>query len=107
MFRSVFRLTLIFTLALIVSGSILTYFSINYISNLKELTEKKIRDEEDDISDRIHQKIQTKTGEITSGYMHLPDSISARIGEREFPEIDPSVSLAFIMQQHGDLLLFR
>ena len=40
--KPVTRLSIIFILAIVLSGSILTYFSINNISNLKELIEKKI-----------------------------------------------------------------
>lgn len=40
------RLSIVFILAMVLSGGILTYFSINNISNLKELTEKRILEEE-------------------------------------------------------------
>ena len=45
--KTIPRLTFIFIITLIISGSILTYFSINNISNFKELTQKKITEEDE------------------------------------------------------------
>lgn len=44
--KPVLRLTIFFISVVLVSGSILAYLSINNISNLKELTEKKILEEQ-------------------------------------------------------------
>lgn len=104
MFRSVFRLTLIFTLALIVSGSILTYFSINYISNLKELTGKKILDEEDKISILVHQRISEKLDEITSIPDASSDSMTSQLNDNDSLKNYPCVTLRFIMKHNGEFI---
>jgi signal transduction histidine kinase len=67
-FRPVLRLTLIFILVVIVSGSLLTYFSINNIANLKELTEKKILEEEQNIIVDLQKSITMYIENLTSGF---------------------------------------
>ena len=47
------RLIIVFILTVIVSGGILTYLSINSISSFKELTEKKIFEEQEKIAAQI------------------------------------------------------
>ncbi|MBE3141211.1 MAG: hypothetical protein IMZ53_11615, partial [Thermoplasmata archaeon] len=71
------RLTIIFILAVIFSGSVLTYFSINNISNLKELTEKRILEEQRELSSRFSSAIQNKIEKVTAGFkneINLPGS---------------------------------
>ena len=59
--KPVFRLTVIFISAVVASGSILAYLSINNISNLKELTEKRVLEEQKNlallISNDFHDEI--------------------------------------------------
>ena len=71
------RLTIIFILAVIFSGSVLTWFSINNISNLKELTEKRILEEQRELSSRFSSAIQNKIEKVTAGFkneINLPGS---------------------------------
>ena len=69
--KPVTRLPVIFILAIVLSGSVLTYFSINNISNLKELTEKKIIEEQRGLfagfSAALHDKLDTLTANLESG----------------------------------------
>ncbi|MCK5691440.1 MAG: GHKL domain-containing protein [Bacteroidales bacterium] len=59
--KPIFRLTLFFISAVLTSGSILAYLSINNISNIKELTEKRVEEEQKNlavaVSDQIHAMI--------------------------------------------------
>jgi signal transduction histidine kinase len=66
--KSVPRLTLVFIITLIVSGSILTYFSINNISNFKELTIKKISEEQELIIDEVTGAFEERIEDITASY---------------------------------------
>jgi signal transduction histidine kinase len=88
--KPVTRLSIIFILAIVLSGSVLTYFSINNISNLKELTEKQIIEEQREIhagfSAAIHDKLET----ITAGLWNegnqrsvIKDSLLNRAHEYE------------------------
>ena len=66
--QSVSRLTLVFILAVVVSGSILTYFGINNISNQKELTEKRILEEEQELVARFSLTMQNQIESVTDGF---------------------------------------
>jgi two-component system phosphate regulon sensor histidine kinase PhoR len=85
------RLTIIFILAVFLSGSVLTYFSINNISNLKELTEKKILEEQQELSARFTNSIQNNIEKVTVGLNAeigflpaLKDSLIKRKSEYDF-----------------------
>ena len=64
-FQPASRLTLVFILAVLVSGSILTYFSINNISNLKQLTEKHILEEQRELTSRFFTELENQIKNIT------------------------------------------
>jgi signal transduction histidine kinase len=85
------RLTIIFILAVVLSGSVLTYFSINNISNLKELTEKKILEEQRELSSRFSAAMLDKIDKVTAGFkneINLPglikDSLIKRAADYDF-----------------------
>jgi signal transduction histidine kinase len=85
------RLTIIFILAVILSGSVLTYFSINNISNLKELTEKRILEEQRDLSARLSSAIQNNLEKVTAGLneeistsLALKDSLIKKTSDYDF-----------------------
>ena len=67
------KLIVIFILTVIVSGSILTYLSIAHISNYRELLEKKISEEERDLTIRFTSDFEIKMDSlisIFSDYLH-------------------------------------
>jgi signal transduction histidine kinase len=64
------KLIIIFILTVIVSGSILTYLSITHISNYKELLEKKISEEEHDVTKRFSLDFQHKLEALTTKFSH-------------------------------------
>lgn len=59
--KPVFRLTLFFITVVLASGTILAYLSINNISNLKELTENRVHEDQKNlaaaVSDHVHELI--------------------------------------------------
>ena len=59
------RLIFIFILTVIISGGILTYLSINSISNFKELTEKKVSEEQKSVISEVSLHIQDIIDETT------------------------------------------
>ena len=99
------RLTIVFILAVILSGSVLTYFSINNISNLKQLTEKRILEEQRELSSRFSTAIQNNIEKVTDGFNNeislspaLKDSLLKRTSEYGF-NIQP-----FILKNDGRFL---
>jgi signal transduction histidine kinase len=74
-FKPVKRLSIIFILAIVLSGSTLTYFSINNISNLKELTEKKVIEEQRELFVRFSSALHNSIETVTAGLVNKPDQI--------------------------------
>ena len=58
------RLTLIFIVLVVITGSILTYLSISNIKNLRELTKKEVIDEEEKIIYDIAENFQQYINQI-------------------------------------------
>jgi len=99
------RLTIIFILALVLSGSILTYFSINNISNLKELTEKRIIEEQRELYARFSVALQNKIEEVTAGFNDetdqsglMKDSLIKRAADHDF------IIQPFILKTSGQFI---
>ena len=67
-FKPASRLSIVFILAVVISGSILTWFSINSISNLKELTEKRILEEQQELTTRFSSAMQYQIEKVTAGF---------------------------------------
>ena len=104
-FKSVSRLSIVFILAVVLSGSILTYFGINNISNLKELTEKRILEEEKELSARFLHDLQTEIENVTKGFINeikprelLKDSLLKIASNNDF------ITLPFILKNNGSFL---
>lgn len=99
------RLTIVFILAVILSGSVLAYFSINNISNLKELTEKRIIEEQRELSARFSAAIADNLEKVTAGFSNqnilpgnMKDSLLKRAGRFEF------VIQPFILGNEGQFI---
>ncbi len=104
-FKPASRLTIIFILAIVLSGSILTYFSINNISNLKQLTEKRILEEERELSARFSTAIQNILEKVTAGFNEeisqlalMKDSLIKRAADYDF------ITQPFILKNNGQFL---
>ena len=107
-FKSVTRLSVIFILAIVLSGSVLTYFSINNISNLKELTEKKVIEEQREIYAGFSAALHDKLDSISSGLGNeedqngiIKDSLLKRALEYE------CIIQPFILDRKGDFVFPR
>ena len=99
------RLTIVFVLAVILSGSVLTFFSINNISNLKELTEKRILEEQRELTARFSSAIQKNLEKIATGLTVetrlspvLKDSLTKKKSEYDF------IIQPFILKKNGQFL---
>jgi len=99
------RLSVVFILVVVLSGSILTWFSINNISNLKELTEKRIQEEQRELSARFSDTLQKQIQNVTAGLSNdiasldrLKDSLRKKATEYDF------INQAFIIENNGDFL---
>ena len=103
--KPVFRLSVIFISAVVASGSILAYLSINSISNLKELIEKRVLEEQKNlallISTDIHDEITGVAARFNETVSeNKKDHISAI---KYFDTID-LVRNSFIINEDGGFL---
>lgn len=104
-FKSASRLSIVFILSIVISGSILTYFSINNISNLKNLTEKRILEEQKELSARFSKAIQNKIEKLTIGFkseINPPDLLKDSLIKTA--NIYNFIRLPFILNDEGSLL---
>jgi signal transduction histidine kinase len=99
------RLTIVFILAVFLSGSVLTWFSINNIANFKELTEKRIREEQGEVASKVLSAIEGKLVNVTSGLSNgifqqknLKDPLVSIAGKFEF------ITHPFILNKSGKFL---
>jgi len=99
------RLSIVFILAIILSGGILTYFSINNISNLKELTEKRVIEEQQLLAKRFSIELQEQIEKVSAGIIHdldqvdaLRDSLIHATGDYNF------IIQGFIIDTHGEFV---
>jgi signal transduction histidine kinase len=97
------KLIVIFIITAIFSGSILSYLSITHISNYKELLEKKISEEERDLTIRFTSDFQVKIESLISVFTNYVQSKNQDVkgfnnfksinGLLDYIEIDSSGSL--------------
>ena len=104
-FKPVSRLSIFFILAIVISGSILTYFSVNNISNLKELTEKRILEEQRELSARFSVAMQNQIENVTIGFKNeinppglMRDSLINTASAHDV------ITLPFILKTEGPFL---
>ena len=70
--KPVLRLTLFFIAVVIASGSILAYLSINNISNLKELTEKRVEEEQENLALAVSEQIELTINDLLEKFPDYP-----------------------------------
>jgi tetratricopeptide (TPR) repeat protein len=98
------RLSVVFILVVVISGSILTWFSINNISNQKVLTEKRVLEEQRELSARFSDVLQKQIENVTAGFSNeitptlLKDSLVKKVAESDF------IIQSFILANNGDFL---
>lgn len=98
------RLSVVFILVVVLSGSILTWFSINNISNQKVLTEKRIQEEQRELLARFSDVLQKQIENVTAGFTNeitptlLKDSLVKKVAESDF------IIQSFILANNGDFL---
>jgi signal transduction histidine kinase len=103
--KPVFKLTVIFISAVIASGSILAYLSINNISNLKELTEKRVLEEQKNLAAIISENIQDEINNIAGRFTEsISNSIKDNNDAIKFFDTLELVRNSFIIDRNGNFL---
>jgi signal transduction histidine kinase len=102
--KPVFKLTIVFILAVFISAGILTYLSISNISNLKELTEKKISEEErifaEELTRNFHKVLEEVCDTFTEHFKSNPVDVKLFTSSQK-PDF---INDRFIIDRRGNFL---
>lgn len=103
--KPISRLTLLFISIVVVSGSILAYLSIHNITNLKELTEKRIQEDQISyaagISDQLHQEVITLIDSFSAYCKNDPEILLDHRRSRKPSDLMKQI---FVMDRDGHFL---
>jgi predicted Holliday junction resolvase-like endonuclease len=104
--RPVSKLSVLFIFAIILPGLILSYFSIQNIRNQKELTEKRIAEEQNKVAGQITEKFQKEINSCATQYFQLfektewnPERIETLRDSASF------ISRAFLVNLQGHFII--
>jgi len=99
------RLTIVFILAVTIPGSMLTYLSVQNITNLKELTEKKVLEEEKELAELVYLNFQNKLNEISREFTDYVSEIEkVDYSLVRFSDTLDFIENPFIIDQNGKFL---
>lgn len=99
------RLTIIFILAVTIPGGILTYLSIQNITNLKELTEKKILEEEKEISDLLIKNFDNVLKGIAADFNNnISQWDESDLSAMRFSDSIAFIEHSFVLDQNAKFL---
>lgn len=73
--KSIPRLTIIFILAVTIPGGLLSYLSIQNITNLKELTERRVLEEEEDLATLVKHNFNAYLDTTIFGFENIVSAI--------------------------------
>jgi len=99
------RLIIVFIITVIISGSILTYLSINNISNYKELTEKKVTEEQLSIARQTAENFQKELERIASDYTDfVVKNGTADLQNVKYSDTIDGITNPFMIKSNGQFL---
>ena len=103
--KPVLRLTLFFIAVVIASGSILAYLSINNISNLKELTEKRVEEEQENLALAVSEQIELTINDLLEKFPDYPGGKHpAFVSWLKTEDTNGLVKQQFVVDREGDFL---
>jgi signal transduction histidine kinase len=98
------RLILIYVLTIVISGSILTWLSLNSISNFRELTEKRILEEEQVIVNKYAEEFAAVLDSLSAMYDDYLIKMNSIASYDLMNEKNLLFTNCFIINQKGDYL---
>ena len=99
------KLTSLFIIAILIPGSILTYFSIQNISNQQDLTEKKLLEEQESVSKYLTNKFHEIIQYRTAHFFNKLDSLNTN-EQKIIADLDTldAVVYSFIINSKGNFI---
>ncbi|MDZ7264424.1 MAG: ATP-binding protein [candidate division KSB1 bacterium] len=101
--QTISKLTIIFLSSILIPGLILVYFSIQTIANQKELTEKRLLEDQAEIARELSEYFQQQLVQCASNFFAQAESLYHH-SIAEFAALDslPGVAQSFIINRRGN-----
>ena len=103
--KPISKLTILFLFFIFIPGLILSYFSIQNIANQKELTEKRLSEEQNELATILARNFHKQLQEYTIEFFKTADSLDTELPKRLFilDSLD-FVDRAFIVDTDGKFI---
>ncbi|MBN2029566.1 hypothetical protein JW824_04915 [bacterium] len=103
--KTVSKFSILFIFAILIPGSVLTYFSIQNISNQRELTEKRLQEEQNQLATDLSELFQKNLLMYANSFFQDVDRFSSSpIKAMPFLNSTEFVLQAFVVDQAGQFL---
>ncbi len=103
--KPISKLSILFIFAILIPGIILTYFSIQNITSQKELTEKRLLEEQNKIALKLAENFQQQLIDCASAFFHRVDSLSPNLQNQIFnPDSVEWIDQTFILNTDGNFI---
>jgi signal transduction histidine kinase len=103
--KPISKLTILFLLTIFIPGLILSYFSIQNIANQKELTEKRLQEEQNQLATLLAGTFKQELEAYTIKFFNLADSLkSKQINHLSVLDSLQFVDLAFVVNKEGKFI---
>ena len=103
--KRISKLSILFVLSILIPGSILVYFSIQNIVSQKELTEKRLIEEENEIATDLAEYFQLYLSDCATTFFNRVDSLALHF-QKDISILDSlaSVRQVFILDKKGGFI---
>ncbi|MFQ5770239.1 MAG: hypothetical protein ACE5HX_06865, partial [bacterium] len=103
--KPISKLSILFVISILVPGSILVYFSIQNIVSQKELTEKRLLKEQNELATDLTDYFQLQLTECATAFFSRVDSLASVLRENiSFLESSTYISQVFVVDKRGEFI---
>lgn len=103
--KAISKLSILFVLSILVPGSILVYFSIQNIVSQKQLTEKRLLEEQNELATDLAEYFQRQLTECAITFFNRMDGLTSHLqGDISFLDSMACVTQGFIVDKKGEFI---
>jgi len=103
--KPISKLSILFVLSILAPGSFLVYFSIQNIVSQKELTEKRLVEEQNEIASDLAQYFHRQLKECTKTFFNRVDNLASHLQKNiSFLDSTACVSQVFVVDHEGEFI---
>lgn len=103
--KPISKLTILFLFTIFIPGIILSYFSIQNIANQKDLTEKRLQEEQNQLATLLGGNFQQQIEQYTTEFFYLAESLQNKRND-QITVLDSLkfVDIAFVVNKDGKFI---